>query len=193
MTGTWFSGWATGDIVTAAEFRKGIGSLYDTTLGAAAAQIDVTGIPATYAHLMLMLYARADATGPAFVNALMRLNNDTSANYDYELMQCGGTAINAAEWFAQTGSWVGYIPDASAAANLFGTAMIQIPHYTNAVNNKAIISAAGYKTGGATGSMGSVLASTHWRSNAAVNRLTLFLSAGNFVAGTRLTLYAMGA
>jgi|SRR5215831_4964116 len=192
MTATWASGWATGDIVTAAEFRKGAGSIFDTTLGASAGNVDITGILGSYAHLMVMLYARGDAAASTVVNFL-RLNNDSAANYDYQYVRGSAATVVAGESFTQNQLQVGNICGATAGANLFSVTQIFIPHYANTVNNKTFSSYEFMKLGTATGNLELVLLGGGWRSNAAINRLTFFPQSGNFVAGTRVTVYAMGA
>lgn len=192
MTGTWATGWATGDIVTAAEFKKTAGSVFDTTLGASAATIDITGISATYAHLMISIYARGDNASATSV-ASIQFNGDAAANYDYQQLQGLAAAAGAAETFAATSAPVGVIPANSAGANLFGTCEVFIPHYAGSTNNKQTVAINAYKTGTTTGLVGVEMFGAGWRSTAAINRITLLLSAGNLVAGTRVTIHALGA
>ena len=192
MTGTWATGWATGDIVTASEFKKTAGSIYDTTLGASAANVDITGISATYAHLMMSVYARGD-NASANTSMLIQFNGDTAANYDYQLLQAFAAAPAASETFAATSAFIGLIPANTAGANLFGSTEFFLPHYAGSTNNKESVSINSLKTGTTTGLMGVYLIGGAWRSTAAVNRITIFPVAGNFVAGTRVTIHALGA
>lgn len=192
MTGTWASGFVTGDIITAAEYKKQAGSIYDTTLGASAASIDVTGISATYANLMMSIYARGD-TASASTNTLMRFNGDTAANYDYQQLHGAGASATAVETFAATSSIVMVAPANTAGANLFGSAEVFIPHYAGSTNNKQFVSIAASKFGTTTGLLFVDIFGGGWRSTAAINQITLFPAAGNFVAGTRVTIHALGA
>lgn len=192
MTGTWATGWATGDIVTAAEFKKAAGSIFDTTLGGTAATVDVTSISAAYAHLLITIYARGDFAG-ANVNTSIRFNGDSGANYDAQLLAGTAATPSAAEAFGQTSAVVLNTPAATAPANLFSSAEIFIPNYAGSTNNKQTVSFDGVKLGTATGNLQVILRSAAWRSNAAINRITLLPASGNFVAGTRVTIYAMGA
>ena len=48
-------------------------------------------------------------------------------------------------------------------------------------------------TDGTTDSYQSIVGGGEWRSTAAINRVTVFPATGNFIAGTRLTIYGMGA
>lgn len=192
MTGTWATGWATGDIVTAAEFKKAAGSVFDTTLGASAANVDVTSISATYAHLMISVYARGDAAATVS-NLQLTFNGDGGANYDNQDLFGSAAVATAAEAFAGTSMFIGSIAANTAGANLFGTAEIFIPHYAGSSNNKQVVVINANKAGVASGNMLVGIFGSGWRSTAAINRVTLTLSAGNFVAGTRVTVHALGA
>lgn len=193
MTGTWASGWATGDVVTAAEFKKSAGSIFDSTLGGSSATVDVTGISATYAHLLVSIYARSDVAATV-ASVFMQFNGDAAANYDYQYISGSAAAVTAGEGFAvATGCFVGSFPANTAGANLFGTSEVFIPHYAGSTNNKQCVTINSCKAGTTTGLLSAFLLGSSWRSNAAINRLTLTLASGNFVAGTRVTVYGMGA
>lgn len=192
MTGTWAAGWADGDIVTAAEFKKSAGSIYDTTLGVSAASIDVTGIVATYAHLMITLYARCDVAS-TFGTAVMRFNGDAGTNYDWQQLQGQAATASASENFANGALQIGNIPGNTAGANLFSANEIFIPNYAGSTNNKQFLAVAAAKVGTATTNMVVNVFGGGWRSAAAINRITIFPGSGNLVAGTRLTIHALGA
>lgn len=179
--------------MTAAEFRKSAGSIYDSTLGVAAASIDVSGIVASYAHLLISFYGRSDQA-TTIVGTLMRFNGDSGANYDYQFVQGQAAATAAAETFAATAVQVGNLPANSAGANLFGANEIFIPHYAGSSNNKQVITVGSSKIGTATTNLNSVIFGGGWRSTAAINRITIFAGgSGNLMAGTRLTIHALGA
>lgn len=192
MTGTWASGWATSDIVTAAEYKKQAGAIYDTTLGVATASIDVTSISATYAHLMVSIYARGDTASTAST-VLMRFNGDTAANYDWQQVLGFATTVTAGEHFADTSVTVGSCAAASAGANLFSTCEVFIPHYAGSSNNKSFVSVNAHKIGTSTTNINLNFMGGGWRSNAAINQITFLPAAGNFAAGTRVTIHALGA
>lgn len=179
--------------MNAAQYGKGIGSISDTTLGAPAASVDITSIVGTYAHLFVVIYSRCSIVGTVeYVSS--RFNGDTAANYDFQLLQGSAAVVSAAEQFAQTSATVGLMPGSTAGANLFGLSIGFIPHYAGTSNNKAVIGLSATKNGTTGGSMVVDLAGGSWRSNAAINRITLFPQSGsNFATGTRVTLYGMGA
>jgi hypothetical protein len=191
MSGTWASGWVTGNIVSAAEFKKGMGAIYDTTLSSSAATIDITSIISDYAHLRLYLYGRSD-NATSFVSANLRLNNDSGTIYDHQLLRSVGATASAQELFGQTSAYIGDIPGSTAAVDSMGGIVVDIYKYTQAADHHIWTANNFVNVGQSTGQL-----ATRWHGGtvrllAAINRLTLVTS-GNFIGGTRVTLYALGA
>lgn len=194
MSGTWTSGWVTGDIVTAAEFRKGVGAIADTTLGASTASIDLTGLPTSYAHLMIVVNARSDAVATS-VGLNMRLNNDAGASQyvtDTILGQTGPSTTYA-DQIAATSATVGNITGASANAGLTGSSVLWIPAYGGTTFIKRWLGIESVQWNTTAGTWYAGVAAGFWNSTAAINRITLLPTSGNFIAGTRVSVYAMGA
>ena len=195
MTGTWATDWATNDVVTAAEFRKSVGCVFDSTLGGAAASIDITGIPTTYAHLMVLVYGRGDSASTA-INVNARLNNDSATNYGWQYVSASGSTASAADQGAAavTSILLGQLPAASAPANVFGQINTELAHYANATNQKTLSARSLERTAAiAASSMTIFTLGGVWTGTAAINRITLFPASGNFVAGTRASVYVMGS
>lgn len=192
MSGTWASNWVNGDVVTAAEFKKGMGAIYDTTLGAPAASIDLTGIVATYAHLLIVAQLRCDHA-TVVASAGIRFNNDATAIYDWERIYGTAATPTSAETFADTSGQIGNIPGSSVAAGIAGSLSIFIPNYAGTTFNKAYTSTVNHKGGVSSGNMFSGVWGGQWRSSVAINRVTLVQTGSNFIAGSRVTVYAMGA
>jgi hypothetical protein len=191
MSGSWASGWVTGDIVGAAEFKKGIGAIYDTTLGSAASSIDISSIVTGYAHLRLVLIARGDI-GTQSTTLQARLNNDSSTSYQSSLTAGNGSTVVAVEGLGTTSMHLGYMPAGTATANYFSSSEILIPQYAGTLAAKAVHAVTGARYGNAT-TNGNIYVAAGWWTTSAINRITLFPGNGNFVAGTRATLYVMGA
>lgn len=193
MTGTWPLGWATGDVEVAAQYGKGIGSIFDTTLGGSAANVDITSIVGTYAHLLLAVYGRSDQAAATIESSLLRLNGDATANYDYQILHGNASSALAIEGFTVSSINIGNVPAASAGANLFGCQLVFLPHYAGSTNNKVVNVLSSSKVGTTTSLMDTSVSAGFWRSSAAITRITLLPASGNFIAGTRVTLYALGA
>lgn len=182
---------ATGDLITAAQWNRLPEMLADSTLGAAAASFDFTGIPAHWSHLMIVAYLRGDAvTTSRAVN--VRFNNDSGGNYDRQLYNAGAATVAGAEAFGATSGQVGSMPAASATADVFGTLSVIIPHYAGTVDQKACRSDYSEKRGVTTGLINMGGSCVYWRSAAAINRITLLPESGNFDIGSRASVYGMG-
>lgn len=191
MSGTWASGWVTGDVVTAAEFTKGMGAISAVTLGSAQATLDVSGIVDDYGDLEIEYLVRG-AAASSTVNLLLRFNNDSGSNYDYQTIVTSAGATSSGETFGATSGQVGVIPAASAAAGLAAGGTIHIPGYAGTAFNKVANCYAAYKVGTSSGNLTKRDHSIFWRSSAAITRVTLLLSSGNFDAGSYMALRAKG-
>ena len=189
---------ATGDVFTEAMWdllKDNINGaipvvLADSTLSVAAASIDFTGIAQDWAHLHLIGYLRGSTAATA-TQVYMRINGDAGSNYDFQQLYGQASTAAAGETFAADKAQVGACAAASAGANLFSPFTADIPFYAGGDNNKTISSAFSYKTGTSSGNLQVSSMGAFWRSNAAITSISLFPSAGNFTAGSRVTLYGM--
>lgn len=187
MTNSWAAGWVNGDIPTAAEFAKGVGAIYNTTLGAPAASVDITGIIDDYAHLLIVASLGSDTASNIGVN--LRFNNDSAANYDRQYVAGNAASASALESFAVAAITVGNINSLIGASPV----MVLVPNYAStALGHKPALALSGLKTSTATAGMSIFATFGSWRSTAAINRVTLLAASGNFAAGSRVTIYGMG-
>jgi hypothetical protein len=159
-----------------------------TTLGAASALISFVGLDQSYTDLIIVATGRGDAA-LGNVDVRMQINGDTGANYDFESGNVNNTALSAAASVAQTSATVGYFPAASAPANVANSVEISVPNYAGTTFQKDFRGNAALKTSTAVAGMWVINTSGAWRNTAAVNRIDLFPSSGNFVAGTKVTVY----
>lgn len=173
---TWAGGWV---------------AIFDSTLGASAASIDITGIASTFAHLKLIIQARGD-TAASNVDIRMRMNNDSSALYASQYVRGVAAAASAQESVSATSTIVGTIAAASATAGHSGVSEIVIPNYAGTTFFKNWTGYSGWTQAITTSNMADQSISGVWASTAAINRLTLLPGAGNFIAGTRCTVYGLG-
>lgn len=194
MTNSWATGWVTGDIPSAAEFAKGVGAIYDTTLSVASANIDIPAIVASYAHLRLELVSRTDsAVGITSVG--VRFNGDTAANYYRQWARGTAATASANEALAQTSLEVGTITGASATASLPGQCTFDIVNFRGTTFHKLVTSQSFAAQGTASGNLFTEMYGGLWKPAApvAITQITLIPASGNFIAGTRCTVYAYGA
>lgn len=185
------SGQVLGMLAGVPTWLGGLGQIADSTLGSSAASIDLTSLPTTYAHMLIVGYFRGD-TAATDTPVNFRLNNDSGANYYTEEVAAAGATLTGGENIAATSASFGSCPANTGTANRFSADIIFIPHYTQTTNHKSFIgfsSEVRLNTGGNT-----ILrvSGGAWAATAAVSRLTVLPGAGNFVTGSRLTVYGIG-
>jgi hypothetical protein len=167
----------------------GLVRLESQVLGAPAASVSFTSIPGAYETLVLILSGRTNHTD--LVNLLLRCNSDTGANYDQQIHLAAGDVHTVANAQAQTSAQCGYLPGAAQPAGAAGAVRVEIPGYARTIFNKVFYAhCSAQMHTGATASWDSTHTGT-WRSTSAITALTLSPSAGNLIAGTVATLYAV--
>ena len=164
--------------------------LYDSTLGADAASFDVSSISSSYDHLLVILQGRS--TG-AFntVSVACRFNNDSGGNYDSQLDYGNNATPTASATVAQTSAQIGDVPGSTATANHAGALELTIPNYTGTTFQKQGLARSGWIEATSAGGAFAMDAMMNWRSTAAIDRITIFPTSGNFLAGSRLTIYGI--
>lgn len=164
--------------------------LANTTLVGAAANIDLTGLSAAYNMLRVMCLLRG-TNASATIGVTLQFNGDTGANYDTEAMPgIQNVAVTAAQTLASTSIALGSVPAASASASTFGIIIIEIPFYANTGVRKVLLDRVGFVD--TTGSFSRSEANIgSWRNTAAIDRVTLIPSAGNFVANSQAIVHGM--
>lgn len=185
MADSFDADWAPGDILTAVELNKvGMVKIADSTLAIAAASIDLQSISQVYAHLRIIAELRSDQASAAA--AYLRFNNDSGSNYR-NFSGVGGGAAPAAVAQIQL---LDNINESDSNADLFSIVEIVIANYANAVHNKTVLARGSATMYDGANSVTSVVHGM-WISTAAINRVTLLPSTGNFAAESRVTLYGM--
>jgi hypothetical protein len=164
--------------------------IFDSTLGVAAASFDVTGISAAYNHLMVVLSGRGD-TAAGSTGVTLRVNNDSGANYENANGYMNGASVysGAGSGGGTSALVLGHMSAASATAGATGSCNFVISNYASPTLWRRWSG-----TGGADDGTNIWLETFtgSWRNAAAaINRLTLTPSAGNFAAGSRLTIYGL--
>lgn len=162
--------------------------LYDNTAAGAIANWDVTTGLTGYNHLAISLVGRSDVA--ATTTALqIRFNNDTGSNYDYTqasfIPTPGGSAADAA-----TSIVCGSLLGATAPASTPTVMNLHLPNYAATVFFKEVTGTV-FSRYGATTSNLAIVFGGNWRSTAAITRVTVFPAAGNFILGSRLSIYGV--
>lgn len=156
-------------------------SIATTTVGTGgASSITFSSIPSTYTHLQIRGIAQATlATG------FIRFNSDSASNYATHYLYGDGASAASG---AATNQTISYAFLATASANIFGGAVIDILDYTNTNKYKTMRSLSGGDQNG-TGYI--ELISGLWQSTSAITSITLIPASGNFAQYSSFALYGI--
>lgn len=157
-----------------------------TTLAGPAASVSFSSISTVYTNLSLKWHARGD-NAIAGEQIYMQINGQTGSNYVFEKMEANGTSSITPTQGTAAQAQIGTIPGASGSAGYFGGGNLEMPGAIDGTNYGAFIS-----TGGATPSPSTGFAGVYVGMLAiagAVSTIKLFPASGNFIAGSRFSLY----
>lgn len=187
----------TGGVITLTDTRQfalfqgaGMIKLRETAGNGTFSTVSWTGIQQNLRHLRVVVRARGTSV-LAGVN--MRFNGDSGANYDYARQVTTQAATTPAATFTAGGTSllaIAPIVATSELANMSGDAIIEIPDYRQTSFYKTVI-AKGMKKGDATTGWQIIDYRGWWLSTAAINRIDLISSGGNFQTGSLLALYGI--
>lgn len=142
-----------------------------------------------YTHLKLLWNARCDHADYSAIPKI-RFNGDTGNNYDYTGI-VGTTTASAFQTLAATGADIGAIPGTVADANMADVGVLLIFDYRGTTFHKRGVINENYQRGITSGAQFTRQYSIGWRNTAAITSITIFLSAGNFIAGSKFSLYGI--
>jgi len=150
--------------------------------------ITFSAIPQTYTHLQLCANYRGTASATAN-GTNMNFNSDLGSNYTLHRLIGDGSSASADGYTGRTGAWFGLEVDASATANIFAGAVVDILDYANTNKNKVTRSMGAYDLNGA----GQInFASSAWLNTAAINSITIYpASSANFAQYSNFSLYGI--
>lgn len=140
-------------------------------------------------RLNLVMSVRGDSA-VAEQTVLIRLNNDSGANYVWQEGDFRSTVSEASETITATSSAkVARMTAATGPASNFTPVTVELPDYAGA-NFKGFFSDYLLRRGAASGDLVRGFMGGNWLQAAAVTRLQILPGAGNFVVGSRFVLEA---
>ena len=151
-----------------------------TTLSSAAASIDFTSISGSYTDLRVVLVAASDAGASIYC----RYNSDTGTNYSSTRLTGNGTAAASA---SQSNTAVPNSGRMPVSSTIFGLTTIDIFSYAGSTYKTSLIASSSDQNGSGEEFLNVNL----WRSTSAITAVNLVPSSGNFVIGTKATLYGI--
>lgn len=142
---------------------------------------------ANFKHLQIRGASRTDVAS-VYVDTRMKLNGDAGANYSVHEIYGAGTATPASGGAAsQSVASCCYSAGSSAAASIYSALIVDILDPFSTTKNKTI---RGFSGVVASSNLAD-LRSSAWYSLNAVTSIELNLASGNFVSGTRFSLYGI--
>lgn len=147
-----------------------------------------SSLSGVFNNLVLEITARSD-NASAGTNCFIRLNGDTGANYDTVTHRADNATASSAPSAGQTSMFVGEIPAATAIAGEAGNIIITIPLYAATTFRKDALIRSGRKTSDAVAGLRSDTIYGCWRNTAAITSVTVLITAGNFITGSRIRGY----
>lgn len=154
--------------------------LANITLGSSATSVTFSSISQAYRDLILQY----DGTGSSAAYVRFRVNSDTGTNYSYVQMAgySGGT-------FSSASTTVDFIQPTYSEASQKTSGTIQFMDYSATDKHKTFLTRVmGYDAGLSTWANAG-----RWANTAAVTGITFYRSAGNWDAGTVVTLFGVAA
>jgi len=157
-------------------------------LGANAATISFSSIPGTYQTLQIVIQGRLTAS-VADDYFYIQFNGDTGANYDNQQLFADQGTASAAVQTGQTKARCGTMTGATGPTNGAGVNIMTIPFYANTTFTKTLRSSGAEKYSSVNFPLNEF--AVRWNSTSAITSITFLLSSGNFLSGSRATLYGM--
>jgi hypothetical protein len=163
--------------------------LQEVILTSAAADIDLTSIDQSYRHLLL--YAMVRGTDSTTGQVLWcEFNGDTGTNYRRQRLRGTGTS-SSGQHLSGNAIALGTYTGASAPAGEAGYHTVEIPFYNLTTFNKMVQAHVGDRRGTGTSDTQVDPTAGWWLNTAAITRIRLYPNAGDFVAGSAVTLYGI--
>lgn len=167
----------------------GMVRLRHTLLAGTAASITWSGIQNDLSHLLIVGQARGDnASNTVGIN--IRFNGDTGNNY--RIMAYAGATGGGNVTAGYAGPYSSLLAfaamtAASGTANYADPIRIEIPNYAGSTFYKNAFSTGVGFGDGAAGVMNKFTG--YWANTAAINQISIISALGNFIAGTKISLY----
>jgi hypothetical protein len=149
--------------------------------------ISFTNVPQTYSDLYVVLSLRGDLNNPQ-IGHLIRLNNDSAANYSSRRLVGTGSAASSASESGSTSIYGGQAPAVTSTSSTFGNTLIYIPNYTASTTKSLSIEATREINNIATFMC---LIAGAWSGTAAINEIDIVCESGNWAQYSSASLYGI--
>lgn len=144
-----------------------------------------------YRHLILVASGRI-STSITFTSAFIRFNSDNGTNYSNHAIVGTNSSTSSEGAGATSEPYVWRISGASTSANIFSPVVLNILDAYGPIN-KTFNSLSGIDFPGSNPSAIVQASSGNWRNTSIINTLLVQSATGNFVTGSRFSLYGVTA
>lgn len=174
--------------ITAVDLENAYDALSDITVPSGGlSSITFAGIPSSYKHLQIRLFAKTNTAPNFYDTVVMRLNSDTASNYSYHFIEGYNSSISS-----QNATSMGFIQFYSIGGNanssMFGAQIIDLLDYQNTNKFKTLRQLGGFDGNTAGGSL--YFSSGLWRSTSAITSIT-FSNSQTFSQYSSFALYGV--
>lgn len=149
-----------------------------------------TAIPGTHRELLLIWQARGD--NAALQNLFAQFNADTGNNYYQNIAGLTNVTFTGYPSVAQSSIGLGTATGTGAPAGSAAAGQAFFPKYSKTVFHKQIVGQDYRSDSALVGGQTLYSRGGRWANTSAITAIKLFLSAGNFVAGSTFALYGVG-
>jgi hypothetical protein len=157
-------------------------------LGIAAATITFSSIPQTYKHLQLRVVVRGSQAFNG-VSSYTIATNGASSVYSYHSLVGNGSSVTSFDGNTRAPNWgIGVMSIGNDPANAFGASIYDFLDYTASSKNTTV---RGLSGGFGAGVNNIRLDSGAYNATGATTSITLSNGGGNFVVGSRFSLYGV--
>lgn len=175
------------------------GNTYDsiatyTVAGSSTASYTFSSIPSTYTDIVVIASVRSD-TAANTTNFLSQVNGAAGNVYDGFVLRGNGTSATAARYnkfidptFAAP---VGTMVANNATSGTFSNHIISWNNYSNTTTYKTFLARSNSQNNTATANTEAVV--NMYFGTSAISSITFFPEAGNFVAGSTISIYGIKA
>ncbi len=155
--------------------------------------LEISGLPATFRELNVSLDG-GRSTQTSATAAVVRMtfeSTPTAGGYDNQRMLAGSTIVVGDENIGASDFInCGIVPAADSTVNVAGSLNISLPGYAGTSAFKTALVQNCGPAALTSGNLTALISAGVWESMAAITRVRLTLSAGNWTTGSRMTIWA---
>ena len=151
-----------------------------------------SSIAATYRDLRIVVRGQTSAAATV-AEVRIQFNADTGSNYVQESTTTNGATNSSAGVTSQTYLFTGWLQGSTGPTNASAASRIDILDYRGTTFQKTVIASGGTRAVAvpATTDLFNLTMNGWWNNTAAITSVTVFLSSGNYVTGSTVSLYGL--